>query len=1054
MNNPANPYLSCVVEASAGSGKTHQLSERFLSLVSAGSDPAKILTITFTVKAAAEMRSRIMERAISLIYNTEQAQSFDCAMLQYYSSVNQAELSKPRPARETGELILSASQALRVSTIDSLFWEWVKKFPDESGIELDQNLGESIKIAQIKRQAWNLAIQSDESRALIRQLLSISNEYSLDLIFKKVDGLSRFESFIYLTQGNFIAPWGKELMSEVELFSNMGQALSILGASYPKYKTEVDEALSLNSLEPLRRIKLITSTLTVSGQLVKGANRERLMSEISCIETSLFQFKMRNLLAKLDAESDNLIKLWKVYADQLKQLKKRAKLVEFSDLSKGVHKIFYSENSSGATWLLSQGINHLLIDEFQDTARIQWEVFAKLSTELLSGEGTHRTVFIVGDQKQSIYGFREADPEVLNEAKDLIVSRNGQVLSLSRSYRSSPQVLGAVNDLLSEEMLDFPFHEAATDRTGKLIPPEIGGVWKLSSGKEDEAEKTAELISLILANADRFPVVGKNKSIRPVTAGDIAVLYREKAISEKLEHSLRRMGISSLREERQGFFSRSEIRDVKLLLQWLCYPHDEFSLLSFLSGPVGGFSGQDYQRIFLSDAPDRIMDYLKERKEPLYQSLLEVKSKVDKVNSELLIWELWNKLAIPDIYKRAFGGTEGELASRNLSEFLLLAGQRKGRLHDFLVWIEESSEADEVGNASLNTTGAVKLMTIHKSKGLEFPLVIVLGLGKKWERGERYWAKGEDGRLRFLPLLGDLPKGVAHEDISPFHVEQMRREIRRLIYVALTRASQYLLISSGEDHSEAQSGETTTQPSFYEKALFPQLNEEMINQLPELSKAAGTTAASAESDLVSFADHSRFEGRGKFPREIEIVSPSRRGSYKGHAWGAAQDAEFLAKAGVFFHQVLEESLRSRDWVFEQSHLDTLWSQIVGANHDEFKVEYFEMIRSSLGDSQLSKWIHSAQKFKIEAPYVRLADDKLERGSMDLVLEYPDSVQVIDYKTSDVGGAALREHAFQHGYTAQVEMYMEACRQMYPGKKIKGSIWYARYQKMLEINHET
>jgi ATP-dependent exoDNAse (exonuclease V) beta subunit len=74
--------------------------------------------------------------------------------------------------------------------------------------------------------------------------------------------------------------------------------------------------------------------------------------------------------------------------------------------------------------------------------------------------------------------------------------------------------------------------------------------------------------------------------------------------------------------------------------------------------------------------------------------------------------------------------------------------------------------------------------------------------------------------------------------------------------------------------------------------------------------------------------------------------------------------------------------------------------------------------------------------------------------MDLVLEYPDSVHVIDYKTSDVGGATLREHAFQHGYTAQVEMYMEACRRMYPDKKIKGSIWYARYQKMLEINHET
>jgi ATP-dependent helicase/nuclease subunit A len=1054
MNNPANPYFSCLVEASAGSGKTHQLSERFLSLVSAGSDPAKILTITFTVKAAGEMRTRIIERAISLIYNLELAQTFDATMMTFYSTAHQANLPFPRSAKETGELILSASQALRVSTIDSLFWEWIKKFPDECGIDRDLNLGESSKLAYIKRQAWNLTIQTDESRAILRQLFKISSQNSLDLIFKKIDALSRFETSIYLTKGYPIQPWGAAPLPEGELFSKINAPLETLAIHLVKYRGDIESAMSQKSLDGLRKSKLVTSALKVSGQLIKGANREKLISEIESIDTGLLEYKMRNLLSQLDSESECLMKLWQAYAESLRQIKIRSKLVEFSDLAKGVHKIFYAENSSGAMWLISQGMNHLLIDEFQDTARIQWEVFSKLSMELLSGEGIHRTVFIVGDKKQSIYGFREADPEVLNEAKIFVSERNGQVLSLSRSYRSSPQVLNGVNELLSSEIVDFPHHEAATDKSGKWIPPEIGGVWKAATNSDDEAEQIAELIEIILRNSEQYPIVARDKSLRPIAAGDIAVLYREKSISAKLEHSLRRRGISSLREERQGFFARSEIRDVKFLLQWLCYPHDEFSLISFLSGPVGGYSGLDYRHIFQSDSPERIMDYLKGFNFSLYQTLLAMKAKVDQVNAELLIWELWHKLAIPDIYKKAFGGTEGELASRNLAEFLLLAGQRQGRLHDFLVWIEESSMADEIGNAALSAAGAVKLMTIHKSKGLEFPLVIILGMGKQWERGERYWAKTEGGLLRFLPLKGDLPKGLSHEDISPYHVEVMRDEIKRLIYVALTRSSQYLILSSGEASSNEQEEDGDSPQSFYDKAGFPQLDVEHIKQLPLFSFTQDTHFANSSDAKGWQSEPQQRDSIGEFPREIEIVSPSLSGNYKGKSNVLSQDIEFLAKAGVFFHRALEVTLKNPDSMGDHQLLDSLWAQIIGKDYDPFKDEYFNMIRNSLGDSLLSKWIKSALEVKIEAPYVRLVKDKLERGSMDLVLEYEESIKVIDYKTSEVTEVTLSEHADTHGYVSQVGMYVAACQQMYPHKKVNGSIWYARYQKMLEIDHGT
>ena len=211
--DPQNPYYSAMIEASAGSGKTYQLSKRFLFLVGAGSDPASILTITFTNKAALEMRERIIQEAYKLLYCSKTAKIFDDKLLCFYANKQketEVVLKKPFLAKQTAKFILSSTQSLKVSTIDSVFYEWMMRFPllssnAEMFSEAYQILTDSTSIKKVNKDSWNKIFFEDKSE-IVGVLSAIKAIKYCDNIFDvklRVEEIFRHVTFVdYLTQQN------------------------------------------------------------------------------------------------------------------------------------------------------------------------------------------------------------------------------------------------------------------------------------------------------------------------------------------------------------------------------------------------------------------------------------------------------------------------------------------------------------------------------------------------------------------------------------------------------------------------------------------------------------------------------------------------------------------------------------------------------------------------------------------------------------------------------------------------------------------------------------
>ena len=213
-------------------------------------------------------------------------------------------------------------------------------------------------------------------------------------------------------------------------------------AEETKNKDHLIAAINQGCLKTLQELRLITSSVRVSAQMIKGKKREKFSEIITYIDSVLQSWDANKKKIEFNILGESLMDIYHRWYECRELIKKNNRVIEFEDLSKVAVEIFCSHDNYGIQWLIKKSINHLMIDEFQDTSLIQWKIFEKLSEEIISsyGEdnfiGTVGTVFFVGDKKQSIYGFREADPKVMDLAREMLTKRNCSIIPMNTSYRS------------------------------------------------------------------------------------------------------------------------------------------------------------------------------------------------------------------------------------------------------------------------------------------------------------------------------------------------------------------------------------------------------------------------------------------------------------------------------------------------------------------------------------------------------------------------------------------------------------------------------------------
>lgn len=1100
MTNPQNPYESYLVAASAGCGKTYQLSQRFLYLVAAGAAPSSILTVTFTKKAANEMRARIIEDATRLWSSAAAQEAFNKTTASFYHNV-QASYPQPRSAVATAEAILAATQQLKISTIDALFLEWVKRFTSEAFVNAAApkqiDLVPEYERHLLYENTWDMLVHTlserlellnDDQRtfiaahgfmALRTRLNQLLNQETLIWLIESTKGMSAFEPIAApaSTDGAF---------SEVK--QRLLDLATYFSAGFQQLVADVTSKAA--TISELAASKLFTQkTMCLSGSYIKGKNKEQHGAAIIAIENLVRSDLNARRTEHLNALGAFLMQLCHAFCEIREKLKADAGYVEFTDLAKACFRLFNDADASGARFLIERPFQHIMLDEFQDTSRLQWGIFSELCKDLLS-RNSHltnhapHTVFIVGDVKQSIYGFREADPRLMDEAFLDLEAYGLKKVPLNQSFRSADFLMQFTNAVFEDapSLADFPQHAGARLSDGTFVNPNVGFIKVYpqceasaaddTSAMEEEAKLVARELNTILQNSEQYPVYDKKlKAMRPIEARDCALLFRKSTHAAIYDLHLRKLNLPTLRAKNDGFFAKQEIQDAVALIRYLAHSEDLLSLCSVLRSAFFHLS-DDLIIAALSTSAGAV----EQRMAHFWDALIANCSEAEGLRQELrslakarpheALISLAEDRAYPYL-EAAYSVHEATQAKANLAQFIELCNslERDGqntfpslaqRLVDF-------DESDLLGNAQ-TTPNAINLLTIHKAKGLEYPLVVLVDCGSSWETVDRYWVKVPGGGLAYTGVSDQQP--IDHEPFSALlltNKAELQKESMRLLYVALTRARQYFLATAhrpfrGTDNEEAAPGYLTLLRRAVHKIAGSQEKDAQDTLTFALENPGGARPDSRPNEDKLISIHEWMPQRA--PKSVPLIAeqvlsirPSDAGKNETrnfsehHEASATEDASTSSSIsyGNLVHAWLEthikalplnaDGLRQKLWdenpAWSEAELMDTWQK--AAN------EVCELLRSDAW-TNLTK---DALALRSEVPLVALSKGVLIRGKMDLLIEKKDSVWLVDFKTAG-------DSSHERDYAPQLASYARAIRPWFPAKVIRTAVYYTRHNRLSEI----
>jgi ATP-dependent exoDNAse (exonuclease V) beta subunit len=716
----------------------------------------------------------------------------------------------------------------------------------------------------------------------------------------------------------------------------------------------------------------------------------------------------------------------------------------------------------------------VLVDEFQDTSRAQWELVSLLVRSW--GEGTglaaSPSIFIVGDRKQSIYRFRDADVAVLQEAASFIEAlRPGSRprRAIRRSFRALPALLEFVNDLFTEMGLEATrpddFSYGATDRFPIVeIPDRLRGpVLGINAGEDLEAcarAVTAEIARLLREETVRDRATGVPRRVAP---GDIAILFRSRTSHREFQRELEVAGIPAYVYKGLGFFDADETKDIVSLIRYLARPESNLRAAAFLRSRLVRLSdpglvvlGPELGAALLDPDPPpgatRLGDEDRRVLDSTRAAVRRWLARVDRIPPADLIESILDE----SVYVRELAGPRQAQAWENLKKMrgLLRRIQNRGyatlaRMADHL----DALTAGDESNAVLEAVDAVNLMTIHASKGLEFPIVFLVNIA----RG----ANAPPRPIRVVTAGVDEPSvsiGPFVSESDEIDRERERHETRRLLYVALTRARDRLYLSSMLKDGELVPGRGSL-ADVLPKSLRD-LFERAATAFPECATVAWTSTSGQVFECRVCREASQVSPQpsrqGGGPRAV-LFAPlesrsagepvtswlgrKRPGDGVGQEPGAQEHDDDLIPAaaagpaveGALVHRLLQrcglDAAPGTDPIQLAGRLIRDVERASLARPDESVARAVEMWSVLRSRPDVRAMLESGQPL-YEVPFTVAEGGATLRGRIDCVVRGSDgSLTVLEFKT----GKPDEVHE------QQLELYIQAVRAMYPGVPVRGRL---------------
>lgn len=1090
----ANPQISTWLAANAGSGKTRVLTDRVARLLLEDVSPQNILCLTYTKAAAAEMQNRLFKRLGDWAMMQDDALRANLRQLGVDRAIDADQL---RAARTLFARAIETPGGLKIQTIHSFCAGVLRRFPLEAGVSPQFREMEDRAAQLLRADVMDQLVQGGASDVVHGMLHHFSGDNLAKLtaeVARHKDAFLRDmdHSAIATTLGLGPDPRRDDAFAiafsgeEPEIAQEMAELFASQSATY---KTLSRDLLALNLKDPDWTVmealfeRFLYADNTSKSRNFPQSNHGKAVEAMAPIAEAVHAWMDRVAAAKqhlfaMDAY-DRTLALYafgRAFVPAYEARKLAMGTLDFDDLISKARALL--TDPAVAQWVLFRldgGIDHVLVDEAQDTSPAQWDVVETLTQEFATGEGSRpnreRTVFVVGDKKQSIYSFQGADPAAFDKMKAHFATAQDAIgkrledLSLDHSFRSSQAILSVVDATFTGEqaagMDDSLTHIAFKDQ----MPGRVD-LWPVIEAAKTEdhrpwyqpvdqpgeadhhvqmAQRIADQISHMIAH-ETIPVEDGNTGTykrRKITAGDVLILVQRRSdLFAEIIRACKAAGLNIAGADRLRVGAELAVKDLAALLSFLALAEDDLSLAAALRSPLFGWSEQG---LFTLAHHRGDKEFLWEalRKSPHHETLAvlnDLRSNADFLRP----YDLIARILTRHDGRRKLLARLGPEAEDGIDALLsqALAYEQTGvpSLTGFLTWMQ--TDDLEVKRQMDSQGDKIRVMTVHGAKGLEAPIVI---LPETMTRKKEF--KGE-----ILPA----PDCVIWKTISavtPASMVTLRdtvlakqdEERLRLLYVAMTRAEKWLIVGASGDVGDGMDSwynivAAGMKDRQAETAMSGNLQVQRVahldwDGLDLVDKAAVTAPEVIVPEFGPLPDIAR----------AKTISPSDLPGAKVLPGDVTEDDEDAKERGTLIHLLLEHLPHAAP------------ADRAGLGHALVPTD------TALTDSVIRLLDQPAlghlwdDDALTEVPITAdLPDLGRIHGTIDRLILTPTTVLAVDYKTNRIVPDQPTQTPL--GVLRQQAVYVAALAQVFPNRQITVAILWTATAQLMDLPetllHET
>ncbi len=1093
----ARPDASTWLAANAGSGKTRVLTDRVARLLLDGVQPQHILCLTYTKAAASEMQNRLFKRLGKWAMLGDGDLQAELVELGVPGLIDPDRLAQ---ARTLFARAIETPGGLKIQTIHSFCASLLRRFPLEAGVSPQFSEMEDRAAALLREEIIESFAEGPQAE-LIEDVARFVTDTGFDKLTAAVaQKRNQFEHVLQWPDilRRFDLPEG---FDEQVLLRNvfLGGEVDLIQSIFPALlESGGNNAKAADKLSSITDARLSNLTILENVLLTGKGAKEPFAAKLNSFPTKALREgvladrmpQLEALMLRVEAAREQRLALvaaqkthvlHRFAAAFLPEYERRKQVrgwLDFDDLILRARQVL--NDPAVAEWVLYRldgGIDHILVDEAQDTSPDQWDVIEKLAQEFTSGEGARsgveRTIFVVGDKKQSIYSFQGADPQAFDQMQAEFgrkLRESGSKLwdsTLEYSFRSSSAILGLV-DILFENHVEAGFHKDALHRAFKADLPGRVDLWPVIEKVEDEddsdwtdpvdrpgarhhtvilAEQVARSIKDMIRNGATIPDDGDASGTfvrRKVQPRDFLILVQRRSdLFAEIIRACKSEGLPIAGADRLKVGAELAVKDLAALLSFLATPEDSLSLATVLKSPLFGWTEQQLFDLAHRREETYLWAALRNRAEE-FPVTLAILNDLRGQTDFLRPYDLIERILTRHDGRRKLLGRLGAEAEDGINALLsqALAYERTDipSLTGFLVWMQ--TDDLEIKRQMSGVGNMIRVMTVHGSKGLESPIVILPDTGKR-----------QPPRDAEIMMAGDTPLWKVPSDASPALIAAARQEARtreenerlRLLYVALTRAEKWLIVAAAGDVGKDGN-------SWYQmvEAAMVRAGATHVPGTQNLRLAHGDWKALPaveqgsiphnEQHLPVFFDHPAPNA----PAPAETLSPSDLGGAKALPGDAGQDEEAAKRRGSQLHLLLEHLPAAA-----QDQWPQLCARLLADMQDVERQDLLTEATSVLTAEYLKPVFGSDALTEVSVS-ADLNGTRMH-GVIDRLIITDTEVHVIDFKSNAT--VPTGPESCPEGLLRQMAAYAHALSQIYPNHSIRTAILWTRTAHLMWLPHD-